>query len=127
MAGIAVIIHRRLEKKTDNYNVWNESIIQTRIKTEWGYLSVLAVYAPKEGDEEGNELVYSRLQEITNKVQIPDYLVILGELNARVGIKKIQSAIGRLYFLNTSTHTPGHTGPVMGKLYLLQLVLLRRV
>jgi hypothetical protein len=36
--------------------------------------------------------VYSRLQEITNKVQIPDYLVIMGDLNARVGIKKIQSA-----------------------------------
>jgi hypothetical protein len=55
---------------------------------------VLAVYAPEEGDEEGNELVYSRLQEIMNKVQIPDYLVIMGDLNARVGIKKIQSAIG---------------------------------
>lgn len=74
--------------------MWNESIIQTRIKTECGYLSVLAVHAPEEGDEEGNELVYSRLQEIMNKVQIPDYLVIMGNLNARVGIKKIQSAIG---------------------------------
>jgi hypothetical protein len=76
------------------YTLWNESIIQTRIKTECGYLSVLAVYAPEESDEEGNKLVYSRLQEITNKVQIPDYLVIMGELNARVGIKKIQSALG---------------------------------
>lgn len=74
--------------------MWNESIIQTIIKTECGYLLVLAVYAPKEGDEEGNEIVYSRLQEITNKVQIPDYLVIMGELNTRVGIKKIQTAIG---------------------------------
>jgi len=74
--------------------VWKESFIQTRIKTECGYLSVLAVYAPEKGDEEGNELVYSRLQEITNKVQIPDYLVIMGNLNARVGIKKIQSALG---------------------------------
>jgi hypothetical protein len=74
--------------------VWNKIIIHTRIKTECGYLSVLAVYAPKECDEEGNELVYSRLQKIKNKVQIPEYLVILGELNARVGIKKIQSAIG---------------------------------
>jgi hypothetical protein len=74
--------------------VWNENIIQTRIKTECGYLLVLAVYAPEEGDEEGNKLVNSRLQEIMNKVQIPDYLVIMGDLNARVGIKKIQSAIG---------------------------------
>jgi hypothetical protein len=47
--------------------VWNESIIQTRIKTECGYLLVLAVYASEEGDEEGNELVYSRLQQIMKR------------------------------------------------------------
>jgi hypothetical protein len=55
---------------------------------------VIVVHAPEEGEEQDNELLYSRVQEITDKVQTPDYFVIMGDLNVRVDNKKIQSDIG---------------------------------
>jgi hypothetical protein len=37
------------------FSLWNDRIIETRLKTQWGYLTILGVYAPTEGRDELNE------------------------------------------------------------------------
>jgi hypothetical protein len=51
------------------------------------------VYAPTEGDKESSEIFYNLLQEITNKVNKSDYLMVMGDLNARIGSNKVNSNI----------------------------------
>jgi hypothetical protein len=46
---------------------------------------------PTEGDEESNEMFYNLLQALTSSVNNSDYLVVMGDLNARIGNKKVNS------------------------------------
>jgi hypothetical protein len=67
--------------------------MQIRLKTQLEYLTVIGVYAPTEGDKESSEIFYNLLQEITNKVNKSDYLMVTGDLNARIGSNKVNSNI----------------------------------
>jgi hypothetical protein len=46
---------------------------------------------PIEGDKESNEMFYNLLQALTNIVNKSDYLVVMGDVNARIGNKKVNS------------------------------------
>jgi len=41
-----------------HYTFWNDRIIETRLKTQRGHLTILEVYAPTEGRDELNEEFY---------------------------------------------------------------------
>jgi len=63
----------------------NERILQLRYKLQRGYLTLLAVYAPKEGKTEQTEEFYETLQDQIDKTSKNDYIVVAGDYNARVG------------------------------------------
>ena len=64
----------------------SERIIQARFHSRHIKLTVIHVYAPTEdADEETKDEFYARLQEVLDKRNKHDMLVITGDMNAKVG------------------------------------------
>jgi len=53
--GFMIWIHKSIANKTDHYKLWNNRVIEARMKTQREHLTILAVYAPTEGRDELNE------------------------------------------------------------------------
>jgi hypothetical protein len=91
--GVALMAHKKFGKAIDN---WNERIIQMRIKISVGYLIVICICAPIEGQEEENYAFYENHQKIINNVIESDILLLMGDFNARVGNIPVNSNVGRI-------------------------------
>ena len=59
-----------------------------------GYLTLPAVYAPKEGKTEQTEEFYETLQDQIDKISKNDYIVVARDYNARVGNIPIDGILG---------------------------------
>ena len=57
-SGVMIWIHKSISNKIDHYKFWNNRIIETRLKTQQGHLTILGVYAPTERRDELNEEFY---------------------------------------------------------------------
>jgi len=83
-SGVMIWIHKSVSNKIDHYKFWNDRIIETRLKTQRGHLTILGVYAPTEGRDELNEEFYETLQKVLDKVNRNNYITLIGGMNARV-------------------------------------------
>ena len=67
----------------------SERILRTRIKTHFGYASIIAIYAPTNPTSANGETVsdefYKQLQSTLAAVPTRDMVIIMGDFNARVG------------------------------------------
>jgi len=61
------------------------TVLERRLKTLRGHLTILRVYSPTEGRDELNEEFYETLQKILDKVNKNNYIMLIGDMNARVG------------------------------------------
>jgi len=93
-SGVMIWIHKSISNKIDHYTFWNNRIIETRLKTQMGHLTILGVYALKEGRDELNEEFYETLQKILDKVNKNDYIILIGDMNARVGNNRVANIVG---------------------------------
>jgi hypothetical protein len=93
-AGIAIMIKAKYRKRIHSYTFVNERILQLRYKLQRGYLTLLAVYAPKEGKTEQTEEFYKTLQDQIDKINKNDYIIVAGDYNARVGKIPIDGILG---------------------------------
>jgi len=53
------------------------------VPTVKGHLTILAVFAPTEGRDELNEEFYETLQKIFDKVNKSDFIMLIGNMNAK--------------------------------------------
>jgi hypothetical protein len=81
-------IHKSKSNKTECYKFWKDRIIETRCRINRGHLTILGSCAPTEGSEESNEEFYEMLQNVRDKVNKVDCIMLIGDLNARIGNKK---------------------------------------
>ena len=66
-SGVALIIdHKWTSRKTD-YSFVNDRIITVRLKTNRGHMTIIGVYGPEEGREEGRGRFYKHLQKEADK------------------------------------------------------------
>ena len=105
-AGIAIMIKAKFKKRIHSYVFENERILQLGYKLRRGYLTLLAVYAPEEGNTEQTEEFYETLQDQINKISKNDYIVVTGDYNARVGNIPIEGILGKNGEINTKSN--GH-------------------
>jgi hypothetical protein len=91
--GVMIWIHNSLRNKLLHYTYWNERILEVRLKLSRENLTILGLYAPEEGCEEDSDVFYKQLQDIYNKVNKNDYVILAGDLNATVGNKSINKNI----------------------------------
>ena len=55
---------------------------------------MLGVYEPTEGRDELNEEFYETVQKILDKVNKNDYIMLIGDMNARVGNIRVANIVG---------------------------------
>jgi hypothetical protein len=91
---VIIWIHRSIENRIDHYKYWNDRIVGARIKIARVYLTVLGLYSPNERKEELSKLCYEELPNVVNNINKNYYLMILGDLNARVGKTRISNRVG---------------------------------
>ena len=83
-------LHKSISNNIDHYTF----VIETKLKTQRGHLTILGVYAPTEGRDELNEEFYETLQKILDKVNKNDYIMLIGDMNARVGNNRVANIVG---------------------------------
>jgi hypothetical protein len=90
---VMIWIHKSTSNKIDHYKLRNDSY---RNKTEntKGHLTILGVYGATEGREELSEEFYETLQKILDKVNKNGYIMLIGDMNARVGNNKVTNIVG---------------------------------
>lgn len=93
-AGVAIMLHKSWKNRLTSYSWINERICTARFKIARGYLSCIAIYAPEEGRKEDNEKFYNDVQNILDRINKNDYIIIGGDYNARIGKEAIQDIIG---------------------------------
>jgi hypothetical protein len=85
-AGVALVLRRGVEKTMVEWKPLNERLMRARFKGQHGKLTVLQCYAPtNDAEEEEKEQFYSMLQKEAECTPKHDVLIIMGDLNAKVG------------------------------------------
>lgn len=93
-AGIAILLKKKWKTKIQNYEFINERLMKLRYKTPRGPMTIIGCYAPEEGRLEDTNEFYDQLQTILDKTNKNDYIIIAGDLNARIGNIPIGKIIG---------------------------------
>ena len=85
-AGVAVLMTEDTSRFVKSWQCVNERIVVVKMKVGRERLTLVQVYAPTDGSKvEEKERFYSDLQEVIDKLGRKETLVIMGDLNARVG------------------------------------------
>jgi hypothetical protein len=82
-------IHKSISNKIDHCKFWNDRVIETRLKKHTGHLTLLGVYGATEGRGELNGECYKTLLKILDKVNKNYYIMLIGDMNARVGNNRV--------------------------------------
>ena len=96
--GVAVIISGESRRYVKERMCVNERLMKIRLRVNQEWVTFIQAYAPTEDSEEGvKDSFYYSLEELVTKVPKGDQLVLMGDLNARVGRdeKSWKGVIGR--------------------------------
>ena len=97
-AGVAVFLSEELSGFLKEWKCISERIVRIRLGIEGVWMTVIQVYAPTEDSTDVvKEDFYEQLQEIMKEVHKWDKLIVMGDMNARVGdnVKVWGEIIGR--------------------------------
>ena len=84
--GVALIIDKQISKTLLEWQSVNERIIVARFNSRHTKMTVIQTYAPTNPAEEEVKIkFYDDLQRVINKVPPHDVLIVMGDLNAKVG------------------------------------------
>ena len=89
--GVAVVLEERAasawKMAGSEFTPVSERTLKIRLKSHFGHVSVIAVYAPtnEAGNEEETNKFYRALQDCVRKTPKHDMLLVMGDFNARVG------------------------------------------
>lgn len=85
-AGVALILKRGVDKSLMEWKPVNERLMMARFKGRHGKLTVIQTYAPtNDAEDEEKDRFYSALAKLTESTPAHDVLIVMGDLNARVG------------------------------------------
>ena len=88
--GVAIIVTRKVEKNSagveaDQRQI-NDRLLKARFNSKFAKLTVIACYAPtKDAEEEIKDEFYDQLEKEIRTTPRRDVLMVVGDLNARVG------------------------------------------
>nr|KAG5687784.1 hypothetical protein BaRGS_025678 [Batillaria attramentaria] len=84
--GVAIMISQQAEKSLMEWTPISKRIITARFYTRYRRVTVLQAYAPhNEREEEEKDQFYLELQETLDECNKNDIIIIMGDLNAKVG------------------------------------------
>ncbi|XP_071502561.1 craniofacial development protein 2-like [Diadema antillarum] len=84
--GVALILNKTAQSALLGYNPVSQRIMSARFQMKAGAITIIQVYAPNTADPEGEvDEFYDQLQTVVNKTNKNDLLIVMGDLNAKVG------------------------------------------
>jgi len=84
--GVAIMMNAQAEKALMEWTPVNERIITARFYSRFRRLTVIQVYAPhNEKEDTEKEQFYGNLQDTLDEVDQNDIIIMMGDLNAKVG------------------------------------------
>ncbi|XP_039280839.1 uncharacterized protein LOC111056792 [Nilaparvata lugens] len=93
-AGVMVLVDRKWKNRIESYAFVDERAIRIRFKVDRGFLTLIGVYAPEEGRKAETIEFYDILQRQLKSCKKSDYVIVAGDLNARVGNHPIPQVVG---------------------------------
>ena len=84
--GVAVIVMRKVENTLLEWKPVNDRLMKVRFNSKFAKLTIVACYAPtEEAEEEEKDELYEQIEEEIRTTPRHDVLMVIGDLNARVG------------------------------------------
>ena len=84
--GVAILISEQLSSCLKEWKCENERLMKVRMRIDGKWVTLIQAYAPTEDSEEGlKDSFYDSLEEMLARTPKNDQLVVMGDLNARVG------------------------------------------
>ena len=84
--GVAVIVTRKVENTLLEWKPVNDRLMKVRFNSKFAKLTIIACYAPtEEAEEEEKDEFYEQIEEGIRTTPRHDVLMVIGDLNARVG------------------------------------------
>lgn len=88
--GVGIMIHKKYVDSIKGISYVSERIVRIRIEINKTKLNIVSVYAPENCRSQTiREDFYDKLQEELDKINNNEAIIILGDLNARVGNRVI--------------------------------------
>ena len=85
-AGVALVFSEEMIRYVKEWNCVDERIVAARLLIKGRWITYISVYAPTDdSSQEIKDGFYEKLQSVVDKTPRGEKLVILGDLNARVG------------------------------------------
>jgi exonuclease III len=107
-AGTGFLIMKKMQKHIISYELHNERLCKLRIKGKYNNITMINVYAPTEDKtEEIKEQFYDDLQSMVDKVPKSDLIIILGDVNAKLGKEPAYQKITGKHTLHEETNRNG--------------------
>lgn len=86
----------------------NERICKLRVKGKYNNISLISVYVLTEDkEEEETELFYHMLEQVCDKTNSHDTLIVLDDFNARIGKESFVNPVVGMYSLHSETSPNG--------------------
>jgi len=113
------MIRNEIKKNILSFEPYNERMCKLRIKGKLNNLSIINVHAPaKEKNDEEKGKFYEDLQIVHNKIPKHDVVIILGDLNAKIGKEDVyQNVAGNTHSMRPQTET--ESGSVIMQLQII--------
>ena len=96
--GTAFILSEKAAKSVISWEAVSDRIIQVRFSSNFQNTTVINVYAPtNEADKTAKEEFYEQLQTVIDKAPKKDVLILIGDMNAKVGTdnKGMETIMGK--------------------------------
>ena len=84
--GVAIMMSKEAKKSMIEWTPISERLMVARFKSRYNKLSVMQCYAPtNDAKEETKDTFYQQLQKALDNMPSHDVLLVIGDLNAKVG------------------------------------------
>jgi exonuclease III len=107
-AGTGFLLMKKIQKYIIKFELHNEHLHKLRIKGKYNNITLINAYAPTEDKtEEIKEQFYDNLQSMVDKVPKSDLIIILGDVNAKLGKEPAYQKITGEHTLHEETNRNG--------------------